>query len=80
MQFFSENSGVAVKGCVRFFQTNSVIRISRAVVDDKLSGNILMFMYNLTYAHIVYLVYMTGIAHTELKEVNKCHFLTTKGP
>ena len=23
---------------------------------------------------------MTGIAHTELKEVNKCHFLTTKGP
>ena len=24
--------------------------------------------------------YMTGFAHTELKEVNKCHFLTTKGP
>ena len=23
---------------------------------------------------------MTGIAHIELKEVNKCHFLTTKGP
>ena len=23
---------------------------------------------------------MTWIAHTELKEVNKCHFLTTKGP
>ena len=26
------------------------------------------------------LISMTGIAHTELKEVNKCHFLTTKGP
>ena len=25
-------------------------------------------------------IFMTGIAHTELKEVNKCHFLTTKGP
>ena len=23
---------------------------------------------------------MTGFAHTEIKEVNKCHFLTTKGP
>ena len=28
----------------------------------------------------VSLSFMTGIAHTELTEVNKCHFLTTKGP
>ena len=28
----------------------------------------------------LFVTVMTGFAHTELKEVNKCHFLTTKGP